>query len=126
MQQKNYELQLNAAQRTQALDISSVRLSQAQSMAKLAYWSWDSEQDIFECSYFLAKMLNLDKMFFNLAFYLQHIHADDGDMLNLSSQNILSGKTPSSINYRLLTGQGSSIEVKQELTLNEMNNKIVF
>ena len=93
------------------------RLANAQRIAKLGYWCWHPEQDRFEMANQLAQLCGINRDTFGGAFedYLRIVHKDDRDHVRAVINTALHDRHPLTIDYRLITLDGTPITVHQEL-----------
>lgn len=129
---------LHSADNNKSLRIINEQLSHAQSMARLGYWMWDSQNNSFEISSFLMDMLHIPSpsmhysKHFSLVQYLELVHPQDCIRVHNSINSILEGNIQDSFDYRVIENslkkhnkEADYLIVSQELILNSVNSKIV-
>lgn len=89
---------------------SEAMLSEAQRMANIGSWRYDSEQDVLVWSDELYRIFGVQPRRHNpsFAFLYQTVHPEDRARVEAAHQGAVLNKTPFDIEYRLLFEDGSS------------------
>ncbi len=109
--------QLRAAADARALRESQRQLSAAQRMAKLGYWRWSEEEDVFTVSEQLASMCGIGDTQCDLTLdgYLEHVHPEDRDYLRQHIRASVDRDANRVMDYRLLEDVNKVIVIHQEI-----------
>ncbi len=120
--------QLRATKIALALLESQEQLVNAQRVAGLGYWRWDSRKDIFSVSDNLATMLEdcSSNINYPLAGYLKRIHQEDREFFRDTITAIANGNPLQASEYRLLIKGKVPIIVHQEFDMVPDSNHIVL
>ncbi len=108
---------LRAGQATAELRNSKLQLSAAQRIARLGYWTWDTQRDQFTISDQLAELCNIDLAVFDdsLAGFIRLVHPKDREFV----KDVINAAAHSSaiqhIEYRINVNASEIIEVQQEI-----------
>ncbi len=107
--------QLRSAKNDRALRKNQEQLAEAQRVAGLGCWRWDTENDELSLSDNLKIMLGLTDIrnSFTLADYLSHVHPEDRGAVKESVVETLHLKTTTPIDYRFLVANDSELLVHQ-------------
>jgi diguanylate cyclase (GGDEF)-like protein len=109
----------NAAElRNNRLQLTTLAaLTSAQRIARLGYWIWYTEKQLFHISSHLAELcaINIDQFEDSLEGYLQWVHPEDLDKVKDSIANSISSNPPDGIEYRLQTANSDTLTVHQEI-----------
>ncbi len=112
------EAQRRNLQAELALRESETQLRQAQAVAQLGSWTFDIEQQLFNCSAEAVRLFGLPaKAAFAFEEFLPNVHPDDRELLDRSWQAALRGERPYELVYRLLIdGREKWVHDRAELT----------
>ncbi|MEQ1638122.1 MAG: EAL domain-containing protein [Methylococcales bacterium] len=120
---------LRASQHFAELRNSQFRLSAAQRIARLGYWTWDAHYNRFQLSEHLAELcgVSLSEFGGTLDAFIELIHPEDRgfvkDIVNAEFRN----KTRQHVEYRLLVDHAPIITVHQEIeTIMDNHNHTVL
>ena len=108
---------LRTGQVTAELRSSKLQLSAAQRIARLGYWTWDTQCDQFTISDQLAQLCGIDLSKFDgsLAGFIQLIHPKDRDFVKDVINAAAHSKAIQHIEYRINVTPSEVIEVQQEI-----------
>jgi diguanylate cyclase (GGDEF)-like protein len=108
---------LRTGQVTAELRNSKLQLSAAQRIARLGYWTWDSQRDQFTISDQLAQFCNIDLSTFNgsLDDFIKLVHPKDREFVRDVITAAGHSKAIQHIEYRINTKPSEMIEVHQEI-----------
>jgi diguanylate cyclase (GGDEF)-like protein len=115
MQRVNFGLR--AGQVTSELRSSKLQLTAAQRIARLGYWTWDTQCDQFTISEQLAQLCGIDLSKFDgsLAGFIQLIHPKDREFVKDVINAAAHSKAIQHIEYRINVTPSEVIEVQQEI-----------
>ncbi|MGZ8164654.1 MAG: EAL domain-containing protein [Methylobacter sp.] len=119
---------LRAGQNTAELKNSKHQLAAAQRIARLGYWTWDTQHNRFQISEHLAKLcaINLEKFEGTLDSFIQLIHPEDRDLVRHIINAAAHSKTIQHIEYRLYIPPSDVIFVHQEIEeITDKNKPII-
>ena len=117
---------LRAGQVTAELRSSKLQLTAAQRIARLGYWTWDTQRDHFTISEQLAQLCGINLAAFDgtLAGFIDLIHPKDRefvkDVINAAGHS----KAIQLIEYRFNTTPSGIIEVQQEIEALTSKNQL--
>lgn len=117
---------LRTGQVTAELRNSKLQLSAAQRIARLGYWTWDTQRDIFTISEQLAELVGIDLTTFggSLVDFINLIHPKDRefvrDVINAAGHS----KAIQHIEYRINGMAAEIIEVQQEIEALTTKNQL--
>jgi diguanylate cyclase (GGDEF)-like protein/PAS domain S-box-containing protein len=117
---------LRTGQVTAELRNSKLQLTAAQRIARLGYWTWDSQRDVFTISEQLAELGGIDLKMFGgtLADFVNLVHPKDRefvkDVINAAGQS----KAIQHIEYRINANPSTIIEVQQEIEALTSKNQL--
>lgn len=96
---------------------SKLQLSAAQRIARLGYWTWDTERDQFTISDQLAELCGIDLKIFDgsLAGFIQLVHPKDREFVKDVINAAAHSKAIQHIEYRIIVTPSEVIEVQQEI-----------
>ncbi|MDG4475318.1 EAL domain-containing protein [Thiovibrio frasassiensis] len=96
--------------------ISEANLAKAQQIAQLGYWDWHISGNLLSWSDEVYRIFGLLPTKTPAAYdnFLAHIHPDDRPKVQAAVQDALIGKTPYSINHRIIREDGALREVHEE------------
>ena len=102
---------------TAELRNSKVQLSAAQRIARLGYWTWDTQRDQFTISDQLAQLcgIDLDSFDGSLAGFIKLIHPKDREFVKDVIHAAAHSKAIQHIEYRINITPSEVIEVQQEI-----------
>jgi diguanylate cyclase (GGDEF)-like protein len=108
---------LRAGQVTAELRDSKLQLSAAQRIARLGYWTWDTQRDKFTISDQLAQLCGIDLNAFDgsLADFIQLVHPKDREFVKDVITAAAHSKAIQHIEYRINVTPSETIEVQQEI-----------
>jgi diguanylate cyclase (GGDEF)-like protein len=108
---------LRAGQVTAELRDSKLQLTAAQRIARLGYWTWDTQRDKFTISDQLAQLCSIDLNTFDgsLAGFIQLVHPKDRDFVKDVITAAAHSKAIQHIEYRINITPSEVIEVQQEI-----------
>ncbi len=120
---------LRAGHNAAELRSSKTQLTAAQRVARLGYWTWNSENNYFEISAYLAKLCGIELETFagDLDDFFQLVHSQDRDEVEKFFTEIAQGKSGQEADFRLTVVQADPIFVHQEIdTITECGTPIVI
>ncbi|MDD5579469.1 MAG: EAL domain-containing protein [Methylobacter sp.] len=119
---------LRAGQNTIELKNSKHQLAAAQRIARLGYWTWDTQHNRFQISEHLAKLcgINMEKFEGRLDSFIQLIHQEDRDFVRHIINAAAHSKTIQHVEYRLHVPPSGVIFVHQEIEEITDKNKPVI
>ncbi len=108
---------LRAGQVTAELRSSKLQLSAAQRIARLGYWTWDTQRDQFTISDQLAQLCGIDLDTFDgsLSGFIQLVHVKDREFVKDVINAAAHSNVIQHIEYRINTNPSEVIEVQQEI-----------
>jgi diguanylate cyclase (GGDEF)-like protein len=108
---------LRTGQVTAELRDSKLQLSAAHRIARLGYWTWDTQRDQFTISDQLAELCGIDLNAFDgsLAGFIQLVHPKDRDFVKDVINAAAHSKAIQHIEYRINVTPSEIIEVQQEI-----------
>jgi diguanylate cyclase (GGDEF)-like protein len=111
--------QLRAAQTAKELHESKDQLADAQHLAKLGYWRWNSVTGELFVSEEILSMLNAGKSasYNYIEDYLERIHVGDREFVHTTITSILVGIPQHPADFRLLSHDNKELIVHQEIKL---------
>ena len=120
--------QLRASENAQALNESREQLTTAQRIARMGYWRWNYQDDIFELSEHLLEMLDIDPGTFGqkLTNFLRLIHPEDRAFITQQLMSARQGAPLEPSDYRLNVSSVHEIIVHQELDVVSDGNPIIL
>jgi diguanylate cyclase (GGDEF)-like protein len=120
--------QLRAAQDAKALQESQERLANAQRMARLGYWRWDSRSGELIASEQLTSMIasRRDSCCRTLDDYLERIHPEDREFIHNCISLVLEGEPQQPTDFRMLTENNKEVIVHQVLDLSPESDRVVL
>ncbi|MCU7841764.1 MAG: EAL domain-containing protein [Candidatus Thiodiazotropha sp. (ex Troendleina suluensis)] len=120
--------QLRAAENARALHESREQLSTAQRIARLGYWRWNCDEDIFEMSEHLLEMLGSTLANFGnkLEDFIKLIHPEDQDYISQQLKAAKQGGSLEPADYRMFADRAHLINVHQELDLITNGSQVVL
>jgi len=90
-------------------------LTQAQNLAKLAHWEWDSEKNAITWSKTILNVIDCkDHDAYDFSLILKATHADDKKALQTWFNNLTNGQAVSDINFRITAKDGSIKYIYQQ------------
>ncbi|MGZ8922543.1 MAG: EAL domain-containing protein [Methylosarcina sp.] len=119
---------LRASQNTAELRSKKLQLAAAQRIARLGYWTWDTNQNEFCISEHLAELceISLEDFHGTLDDFLELIHPDDRDFVKDVILSAKQNKTVQHLEYRLAVPSSSMIFVHQEIeAITDQNDFII-
>ncbi|ACB00621.1 MULTISPECIES: PAS domain-containing protein [Cyanophyceae] len=95
-------------QRTQALAASQARLAQAQAIAQIGVWEWDvqANQTYWSPETFQIFGFAPGEIQPNAETFFERVHPDDRDRIRTNIENIFTGQSLPSSEYRIITPDG--------------------
>jgi diguanylate cyclase (GGDEF)-like protein len=111
--------QLRAAQDARTMHENQERLKNAQRMARLGCWRWDSNTDELTVSDQIAEMLKSHRgtSYRRLDDFLDSIHPEDREFIHNNITSVLDGTKQKPVDFRLLVDNNKEIIVHQEIDL---------
>ena len=108
---------LRTGQVTSELRSSKLQLSAAQRIARLGYWTWETQRDQFTISDQLAQLCGIDLNTFDgsLAGFIQLVHPKDREFVKDVINAAAHSKAIQHIEYRINATPSEVIEVQQEI-----------
>ncbi len=108
---------LRAGQATAELRNSQMQLTAAQRIARLGYWTWDTQRDQFTISDQLADLccINLDSFDGSLAGFIKLVHPKDREFVKEVIKAAAHSKAIQHIEYQINVNSLEVIEVQQEI-----------
>jgi len=108
---------LRTGQVTAELRNSKLQLSAAQRIARLGYWTWDTQRDQFTISDQLAQLCGIDLKTFDgsLAGFIKLVHPKDREFVRDVINAAAHSKAIQHIEYRINVTPSEMIEVQQEI-----------
>jgi len=94
---------IRAAQANDEIRRTRARLADAQRLAKLGWWEWDSSIDRLEGSDEFHRALATDECSFAATYeaYLQQVHAEDRELVDATIQDVLRNGQPNDVEHRV-------------------------
>ncbi len=119
---------LRASQNTAELRSSKFRLSAAQRIARLGYWTWDAVCNQFHISEHLANLCNISPQSFDnsLEGFIALIHPEDQESFRKTINSAGHSETSQHAEYRLQVGELGVISVHQEIEAITENNHAII
>ena len=117
---------LRSGQVTAELRSSKLQLSAAQRIARLGYWTWDTQRDHFTISEQLAELCGIDLSSFDrtLAGFINLVHPKDREFVNDVIKAAGYSKAIQHIEYRIRINPTVIIEVQQEIEALTSKNQL--
>lgn len=117
---------LRTGQITAELRNSKLQLSAAQRIARLGYWTWDTQRDQFTISDQLAQLCGIDLSTFvgSLAGFIELVHPKDREFVKDVINAAAHSKAIQHIEYRLNLTSSEVIEVQQEIEALSSKNQL--
>ena len=107
---------LRAQQNVSALRNSEARLADAQRIARLGYWDWDTETERFTASEQVHEMFGLDQTALpTYEGFMSLVHPEDGERVEQNIDETRHGNRSMSMEHRLCLPDGEERIVHQEL-----------
>ena len=120
---------LRAFNNTLELRNSKVRLTAAQRVARLGYWTWDIENNRFEISAHLARLCKRELKYFEggLDTFIRLVHPKDRSFVKKLFDNVAAGQIKQNADFCLSIPNDNPIFVHQEIdTITHHGHSIVI
>lgn len=117
---------LRTGQVTAELRKSKLQLSAAQRIARLGYWTWDTQRDQFTISDQLAQLCGIDLNTFegSLSAFIKLIHPKDREFVKDVINAAAHSKAIQHIEYRINVTDSEIIEVQQDIEALDSQNQL--
>ncbi len=117
---------LRTGQVTAELRKSKLQLTAAQRIARLGYWTWDTQRDQFTISDQLAQLCGIDLNTFegSLAAFIKLIHPKDREFVKDVINAAAHSKAIQHIEYRINVTPSEIIEVQQDIEALNAHNRL--
>jgi diguanylate cyclase (GGDEF)-like protein/PAS domain S-box-containing protein len=120
---------LRAGRNTAELRNSKIQLTAAQRVARLGYWTWNSDNNHFEISAHLAKLCGIELEAFagDLNDFFQLVHSEDREGVKKLFAAVLQEQAAQEADFRLTVVQADPIFIHQEIdTINDSGTPVVI
>ncbi|MFI3190345.1 hypothetical protein BCS42_14410 [Crenothrix sp. D3] len=120
---------LRAGRNTAELRNSKIQLTAAQRVARLGYWTWNSDNNHFEISAHLAKLCGIELEAFagDLDDFFQLVHSEDREGVKKLFAAVLQEQAGKEADFRLTVVQSAPIFIHQEIdTINDSGPPVVI